>query len=64
MDVLFGLAGSLLLATGVGWLARNVLRLRAYSNRAEGTVTGFTEPDSDGNRKGAGISIGLSVSGA
>jgi hypothetical protein len=49
MDVLFGLAGSLLLATGVCWLARNVLRLWAYSNKAEGTVTGFTEPDSDGN---------------
>jgi hypothetical protein len=49
MDVLFGLAGSLLIATGLGWLARNVLRLWAYSKRVEGTVTGFTEPDSDGN---------------
>jgi hypothetical protein len=49
MGVLFGLVGSLLLATGVGWLARNVLRLWAYSTRVEGTVTGFTEPDADGN---------------
>jgi hypothetical protein len=47
--LLFGLAGSLLLATGLGWLARNVLRLSAYSKRVEGTVTGFTEPDSEGD---------------
>jgi hypothetical protein len=42
MDVLFGLAGSLLLVTGVGWLAWNLLRLRTYSKRVEGTVSGFT----------------------
>jgi uncharacterized protein DUF3592 len=49
MDVLFGLAGSLLLLAGVCWLARNVLRWCVYTNRTEGTVSGFTEPDSDGN---------------
>jgi len=49
MAVLFGLAGALVLLAGACWLARNALRLSAYSARAEGVVTGFTEPDPDGN---------------
>jgi hypothetical protein len=50
MAVLFlGLAGWLLLATGLGWLARNVMRMWTYSKRVEGTVTGFTKSDSNGD---------------